>query len=184
MLPKTHLTSHSRTSGSRRVITPLWLSGSWRSFLYSYSAYSCHLFLISSASVHTIFVLYFAHLCMKCSLCISNFLEETSSLSHCIVVLYFFALITEEGFHISPCYSLEFCVQMGISLLSSFAFSFSSFLRILGSGVCTQVQHLPKLPGSWIKQPSLSNQHLSLKVWPLSNNSWTWVWEHGWKHLF
>ena len=36
-------------SGSRWVITPSWLSGSWRSFLYS-SVYSCHLFLISSAS--------------------------------------------------------------------------------------------------------------------------------------
>ena len=35
---------------------------------------------------------------MKCSLGISNFLEETSSLSHSIVFLYFFALITEEGF--------------------------------------------------------------------------------------
>ena len=50
MLPKAHLTSHSRMSGSRWVITPLWLSGSWRSFLYS-SVYSSHLFLISSASV-------------------------------------------------------------------------------------------------------------------------------------
>ena len=49
-----HLTSHSRMSGSRWVITPLWLSGSWRSFLYSYSVYSCHLILISSASVRSI----------------------------------------------------------------------------------------------------------------------------------
>ena len=32
MLPKAHLTSHSRMSGSRSVITPSWLSGSWRSF--------------------------------------------------------------------------------------------------------------------------------------------------------
>ena len=32
MFPKAHLTSHSRMSGSRRVITPSWLSGSWRSF--------------------------------------------------------------------------------------------------------------------------------------------------------
>ena len=32
MLPKAHLTSHSRMSGSRWVITPLWLSESWRSF--------------------------------------------------------------------------------------------------------------------------------------------------------
>ena len=49
MLPKAHLTSHSRMSGSRWVITPSWLSGLWRSFLYSSSVYSCHLFLISSA---------------------------------------------------------------------------------------------------------------------------------------
>ena len=48
MLPKAHLTLHSRMSGSRWVITPLWLSGSWSSFLYSSSVYSRHLFLISS----------------------------------------------------------------------------------------------------------------------------------------
>ena len=35
---------------------------------------------------------------MKCSLDISNFIEEISSLSHFVVFLYFFALITEEGF--------------------------------------------------------------------------------------
>ena len=35
MLSKAHLTSHSRMSGSRWAITPSWLSGSWRSFLYS-----------------------------------------------------------------------------------------------------------------------------------------------------
>ena len=38
------------------------------------------------------------HFCMKCSLGISNFLEEISSLSHSVVFLYFFALIAEEGF--------------------------------------------------------------------------------------
>ena len=54
MLSKAHFTSHSRMSGSRWVITPLWLSGSWRSFLYSSSVYSHHLFLISSASVRSI----------------------------------------------------------------------------------------------------------------------------------
>ena len=35
------------------MITPLWLSGSWRSFLYSSFVYSCHLFLMSSASVRS-----------------------------------------------------------------------------------------------------------------------------------
>ena len=44
-------------------------------------------------------VLYCAHLCMKCSLGISNFLE-ISSLFHSIVFLYFFALITEEELRI------------------------------------------------------------------------------------
>ena len=40
MLPKAHLSLHSRMSASRWVTTALWLSGSWRSFLYS-SVYSC-----------------------------------------------------------------------------------------------------------------------------------------------
>ena len=103
ILYKAHLTSHSRTSGSRWVITPLWLSGSWRCFLYSSSVYSCHLFLISSTllgpynfcplsspSLHEMFLV------------ISNFLEEISILSHSVVFFYFFALIAEEGFLISP----------------------------------------------------------------------------------
>ena len=77
--------------------------------------------------VPTISVLYRAHLCMKCSLGISNFLEEISSLSYSVVSLYFFALISEEGFLISPCCSLELCIQMGISFLFFFAFCFSSF---------------------------------------------------------
>ena len=52
---------------------------------------------------------------MKCSLGISHFLEEIASLSCSIVFLYFLALITEEGFLISPCYSLELYIQMPIS---------------------------------------------------------------------
>ena len=34
MLPKAHLTSHSRMSGSRLVITSSWLSGSWSFFFF------------------------------------------------------------------------------------------------------------------------------------------------------
>ena len=66
---------------------------------------------------------------MKCSLGFSNFLEEISRLSHSIVFIYFFALIAEEGFLISPCYSLKLCIQMDISFLFSFAFHFSSLRR-------------------------------------------------------
>ena len=57
MLPKAHLTLHSKMSGSSWVITPSWLSGSLRSFLYSSSVYSCHPFLISPASVRFILFL-------------------------------------------------------------------------------------------------------------------------------
>ena len=60
MFSKAHLTSRSRMFGSKWVITPLWLSGSWSSFLCSSSVYSCHLFLISSASVRSILFLYFS----------------------------------------------------------------------------------------------------------------------------
>ena len=52
MLPKARLTSYFRMSGSRWVITPSWLSGSWR---------SCHLFLISSAFVRSIHRLGLTH---------------------------------------------------------------------------------------------------------------------------
>ena len=51
MILKAHLTSHSRMSGCRWVITPSWLSESWRSFLYSSSVYFCNIFLMSSGSI-------------------------------------------------------------------------------------------------------------------------------------
>ena len=109
MLPKAHLTSHSRMSGSRWVITPLWLFGSWRSFLNSSSVYSCYIFLISYASVRSILFLSFIEPIFARIVPLvhpSNFLEEISSLSHSVVFLYFFALIAEEVFLISPCYSI------------------------------------------------------------------------------
>ena len=79
---------------------------------------------------------------MKYSLDISDFLEEISSLSHSIAFLYFFALITEEAFLISPCYSFKLCIQMGISFLFSFAFHFSfhSYLWKFGLGVQNEAE--------------------------------------------
>ena len=61
MLPKGHLTSHSKMSGSRWAIIPSWLSGTLRFYLYSSSVYSCHLFLISSASVRWCLLLLLSH---------------------------------------------------------------------------------------------------------------------------
>ena len=78
-------------------------------FLYSSSVYICHLCLKPSASIRTITsVLFLCHPSMKYSLCIANFLEEISSVSHSIVFLYFFALITEECFRIYPVIQTEY----------------------------------------------------------------------------
>ena len=57
---------------------------------------------------------------MKCSLGVSNFLEELYKHSHSIVFLYFFALITEEGFLI---FSLLF-----FGTLHSYAYIFPFLL--------------------------------------------------------
>ena len=59
MLPKAYVTLHPRTSDFRWMITPSWLSGSWRTFLYSSSVYSYHLFSIASASIRSVSFLSF-----------------------------------------------------------------------------------------------------------------------------
>ena len=54
MLPKAHLTLHSRMSGSRWVITSSWISGWWSFFFFYSSVYFCHFFLVYSASFRSI----------------------------------------------------------------------------------------------------------------------------------
>ena len=69
---------------------------------------------------------------MKWSLGISNFLEEISSLSHSTDFLYFCAMITEEGFLISPCYSLNSAfkwVYLSFSPLPFVSFLFSAICK-------------------------------------------------------
>ena len=62
---------------------------------------------------------------MKSSIGVSNFLVEISRLSHSIVFLCFFALITEEDiFFISPRCSLELCIQIGICSFSPLPLAF------------------------------------------------------------
>ena len=95
-----------------------------KTFSYTSSAYSCHLFLISSVSV-----LYCAHPCMKCSFDTSDFLEEISSLSQSIVFFYFFALFIDKAF-------LSLLVILWNSAfswvyLSLFSLLFTSFLSYL-----------------------------------------------------
>ena len=92
---------------------------------------------------------------MKCSLGISAFLEEFSSLLHSVVFLYFFALIAEEGFLVSPCYSLELCIQMIISFLFSFAFHFSALHR---SAAAKRSYPTPKVRGGNRERQAATDQ--------------------------
>ena len=69
---------------------------------------------------------------MKCSLGISNFLEEISSLSDSVLFLYFFALIPEEGILIFSCYSLEpafRCLYLSFSHLPFTFFLFTAIFK-------------------------------------------------------
>ena len=60
---------------------------------------------------------------MKCSLGISNFLEEISSLSHSVIFLYFFTLIAEEGFLAILWNSFQMGISFSLLPLASLLFS-------------------------------------------------------------
>ena len=130
MLSKAHLTSHSRISSSRWVITSSWISGSWRYFLYS-SVYSCYLFLISSASVRSIQFLSFIVPIFAWNIPLVSLIFLKGSLVFPILLFSSISLHWQLRKTFSPCYSLELCIQMGISFLFSFAFHVSSFLSYL-----------------------------------------------------
>ena len=121
MLSKAHLISHYRMSGSLSDHTVI---------IWVVKIFFVQFFCVFLPPLINIFCFCFGpysfcpllcHLCMKCSLGISNFLEEISSMSHSVVFLYFFLLITEEGFLISPCYFLNSASKW------VYLFSFSSF---------------------------------------------------------
>ena len=70
-----------------------------------------------------------AHLCMKCSLVSLIFMKR--SLVFPILLFSSISLHCLEGLLISPCWSLELCIQLGISFPFSLAIHFSSFLSYL-----------------------------------------------------
>ena len=89
MPPKAHLTLHSRMPCSRLVTTPSWLSRSLRLFLVQFCVFlPPFLNHICFCKVLTVSALYRAHLCMKCSCSVSDFLEESSGLSLSVIFLY------------------------------------------------------------------------------------------------
>ena len=114
MLPKAHLTLDSRMSGCKWVITPSWLSGSWRSFLYRSSVYSCHL-LIFFASVR--------------SLPFLSFIEPIFAWNVPLLSLIF--LKSSLVFHILLFSSISLCWSLRKAFLSLLAVLWNSeFIRI------------------------------------------------------
>ena len=95
------------------------------------TALSYHLFFLSSASVRSILFLSFfcGHLCMKCSLSISNFLEEIASLSHSIFSSISLHCSLRKAL-LSLLAVLWNSVQVGILFLYPFAFCFFSQLFV------------------------------------------------------
>ena len=160
MLPKAHLTSHSRCLAL----------GEWshhRGFLGHEDLFcivlcSHHLFLISAASVGSIPFLSFIVPIFAWN--VPFFLEEISSLSHSIVFLYFFALLTEEGFLISPCYFLELCIQ--VDILSYFT---DCFWNTLYHGEVLNIYKSRK-PGKWTPIHFHSSPKVT-KLWPVLSHT-------------
>ena len=128
MLSKAHLTSRSRMSRSRWVITPSWLCWSWRSFLYSSSVYSCHLYLISSASVRSIPFLSFIEPIFAWNVPLVSLIFFKRSLVFLIMLFSSISLHwwLRKAFLslLAICWNSAFRC---LSFLFSFAFRFSSF---------------------------------------------------------
>ena len=124
VLPKVHLTLHSRMSDSKWVITPLWLSGLWRSFLYSSSVYSCHLFLISSASVRSIPFLFFIETIFAWNVSLVSLIFLKRSLVFPIVCFPLF-LCTDHWERLSYLSLLFFRTLLSSGYILSFLLCFS-----------------------------------------------------------
>ena len=159
ILPETHLTSHSRMSGSRWVTTSWWLSRSLRAFLYS-SVSSWH-FLASLLLLGPLLcVFYGANPCMKCSLVPPIFLKRSvvfpillssSTSLHCSLKKTFSSLLFSETLHsvgcifpFLPCLSLLFFAWLVVkppqtTTLPSCIFLWDGFCDHL----CYNVTNLP-----------------------------------------
>ena len=128
--------SVSLSWGAREVsdhtIVIIWVMKLFFFFSHRSSVYSCHLFLISTASVRFILFLSFIEPIFAWNVPLVSLIFLKRSLVFPIL------LFSSNSLHwslrkvnISPFYSLELCIQMGISFLFSIAFYFSSFLWYL-----------------------------------------------------
>ena len=110
VLPKAHLTSYFRISGSKWVPTPSWLSRSLRPFFYSSSVYSYYLFLISSASVRFLPFLSFIVPIFALNVPLVSLVFLKRSLVFPILLFWSISLpysLRKAFLSLSPCYSLK-----------------------------------------------------------------------------
>ena len=130
MLPKTHLTLHSRMSGSRWVITPSWLSGSLRAFLFSSYMYFCHLFFISYGPVRSIPFLSFIEPIFAWNVPLVSLIFLTRSLVFPILLFSSISLhwLLRRLFYLSLLFIGT--LHSDVSFLFSFAFYFFSQLFV------------------------------------------------------
>ena len=127
--------------------------------------YSCHLFLISSASVRSVPFLSFILPIFAWNVpLVSLIVLKRSHLSQSIVFLYFFALIIEEGFLISLGYSLKLCIQMEISFLFPLHFTSLLFTAICKASSDRHFAflHFFFLGSSWSLSPVQCHKPLSI----------------------
>ena len=134
MLPKAHLISHSRMSGSSWAITTLWLSGSLRYVLYSSSVHFCYIFL-TSASFRSIPYLSFIVPIFAWKFLLVSLIILKWSLVFPILSphpLYFFTLVTRKAFLSKP-----FSVLWNSAFRWTYiSFSTLPFTSILFSIIC------------------------------------------------
>ena len=129
MLPKVHLTSDFRISGSRWVTTPSWLSGSLIPFLSSSSVYSCHLFSIYSVSLRSFCFcpLSYPSLHGMFPWCLFSG-SDLQSFPLCHFPLLHCAVHLRRPSYLALFNWMKLCIQLDISFPFSVAFCFSSFL--------------------------------------------------------
>ena len=110
-------------SGSRWVTTPSWLSGSWQSFLYSSSMYSCHLLLISSASARSVPFLSFIEVIVAWNIPLVSLIFWKRSL------VFLILLFSSISFYLSLRWS--FLSLLAILWNSAFKWVYLSFCPLL-----------------------------------------------------
>ena len=127
MLSNAHLTSHSRMSGLGQWSHHRDYPGHEDLFCTVLLCISCHLFLISSATVRSIPFLSFIEPIFAWNVPLVSLIFLKRSLVFPILLFSSISLhwSLRKAF-LSPCYSLELCIPMFISFLFSFAFHFSS----------------------------------------------------------